>query len=168
MLVYLEVTTWRGMSIGAIHYYGRLRVGDKTIDVMRKVTAAAVKELNRRDGGGYDWQVGEETSRWNSKLALERAAIRWFKANYSIEDSMLIKGLSGIFEPQPVICGKEPFKSAINQLHSRAEECGFWHNENVMQDICDEWEVVIKPFRGESRKRKPRRPSRHSAVRWIV
>ena len=152
MLVYLEITSWRGISIGAIHYYGSMVVCNGKLTktpLMRKITKAAQIELARQDGGDRHlslYPVGSETERWRSKDALRRAAIRWFNKRYSTEDSMLIEGSFTTCEPQTVLHGKEPFRSAINELCEQAEECDYWEDEKAMDRICNRWRKVIAPF----------------------
>lgn len=153
MLVYLDITSWRGISVGAMHYYGSIVVSSDVpteIPLMRKITRPAQIELARQDGGDRYlslYPVGGETERWRSKKLLRKAAVRYFNKHYSIEDSLLIEGSFTTCEPQTVLHGKEPFKSAINELCRQAEECGFWDNEEIMERICSKWETVIAPFR---------------------
>jgi hypothetical protein len=149
MLVYLDISTWRGLSIGAVHYYGQLKSYGKSyrqIVLMRKVTPAVVDELTDADGN-CSYKVGWETERWRSKRALRQAAIRYFKKHYPIEGALLIEGQSAYAEPQPVLCGPKTVKDAINKLCRQAERCGYWDNEETMGRICNEWEKLIQRFR---------------------
>lgn len=155
MLIHLEITSWRGISFGAMHYYGNIIIHDpafQKIPVMRKVTKSVQAELAAQDGETdyFTYEIGSETERWRSKESLRRAAIKWFKKNASIENSILIEGSSSTCEPQLIIYGKEPFKSAINALYERREELD-WDNkedEEELDKICDQWKTVIKPFTG--------------------
>lgn len=66
--VSLELRSWKGMSIGAIHYYGSLVYYDENrdrqdVDVQRVLTERQAKELNEYDD--YDsYRVGDESGRF--------------------------------------------------------------------------------------------------------
>jgi len=90
----LKVTSWRGVSFGAMHYYGRLSrdiyapgsdgyyfTSSEECEVQRILTSDAARALNRKDnefsllGMGGDMRAGEWTGRFDSREDVRSAAI---------------------------------------------------------------------------------------------
>jgi hypothetical protein len=59
-IVYLEITTWQGISIGATHYYGQLTGrGMESIDLEYTITSAQAARLNKTDEQSWGWKAGD-------------------------------------------------------------------------------------------------------------
>jgi len=77
---HLDVSSYRGITPGASHYYGCVRDDDfegPRHEVEHVLDAAGAKELSAYDD--YPWEAGMETGRFNSKDDLIAAALVIFE-----------------------------------------------------------------------------------------
>jgi len=70
-IVFLEITSFIGISLGATHYYGKL-VGDvdgkyNKADLKRTLTAAGADGLTERHGDGYAYRAGQAVENFDTK-----------------------------------------------------------------------------------------------------
>ena len=75
----LSVTSFRGLTSGANHYYGHIwRDDDKkiwSVEVWCTMTQGDADHLNSRDGTPYVYRAGDRTQRWNYIKDLLAAAL---------------------------------------------------------------------------------------------
>lgn len=120
-LVLLDISTFRGISIGAEHYYGKFSVYPKfreivksdgsishqsstsdprhkydRYEIKRKLSQKEAIELNKKDDGGFftssfGFKKGDETTRFDNKDQLMLAALRKFRELFDPEDILVIK-----------------------------------------------------------------------------
>lgn len=122
-IVFLTVSSFVGMSVGAMHYYGRLEhlQGGDSSDVTHKLTQIEADRFNkgwltkemRTPDVGY--QKGEKLTRFSSRRKVINAAKRQFKIHFS-KAAVLVLGRSACFEPQEILVGPKEFKDKINVL----------------------------------------------------
>ena len=121
MIYILNAYTWRGISIGATHYYGNIRT-------------------HSRSGDFKPVPLNDQLS----KEKIIQSARAWFKNNANRGDVMLI-GSDSICDPQPCIIGPRAKKAELNSLYKAAEAIDFWeNNERAMKIICEQWDKIIK------------------------
>jgi len=152
-IVYLDITSWQGMSIGATHYYGKLRgyIGKeyKTVELEYTMTARDAARLNKIDRdpgfGDYFWAKGEKSSRFETEEKIEAVAIATYKAHYP-DAIFLAVGDSGTGEPRRCIDGPDPIKAQMNELYARYEAergKGWWEGRWGRYDAYnDEWQAL--------------------------
>ena len=147
-IVFLTVSSWRGVSIGAQHYYGRLSLieGSQSFDVVYKLSKEDAEHFNNfwslegsKELIGYE--EGEETSRFRSEKKLITAAKRQFRKHFP-NAKVLVLGDRGVVEPQPILVGPRQFKSEINKLAKRAKEIDYWEDNEEMQMLCAKWQQL--------------------------
>ena len=97
MIVVLYITSWRGISFNAEHYYGKLiKVesekinienvhdwslrGFDDVELKKKLTQKEAEELNEKDSYlGSRYEEGYESNRFNSIKEVTEAGIKAFK-----------------------------------------------------------------------------------------
>ena len=144
--VYLEVTSWRGISVGAEHWYGHLdHFGDELErrELRRRMGAQEAAALTAKDGlGALPYREGDTTERFPSEAAVvaraRRVWRRWFPGA-----RILVQGDGAIAEPQRVLSGDRDARVRINRLVRRADEIGRWDAECEMERICAEWDAIM-------------------------
>lgn len=106
-LINLRVTTFRGMSIGAEHWYGHLHVQGKSdrngatrmgfgawkhpvgdTELKRVLNAEEAADLREKDGDDYWPQAGDKTGRFDTRGEVKDAALEAFKL-YSHDDLLV-------------------------------------------------------------------------------
>lgn len=112
MVVILEISSWHGISIGAIHWYAKLMWDDPakvvkndegyttcsgltSIDLERTLTAGEVKAENAQlqsNGHRARFRVGDTTTGFVTEQDAINAAITYFNQNFDTENSVLYKG----------------------------------------------------------------------------
>lgn len=73
---HLDITSYRGITWVASHYYGCVRDDDfdgPRHDVLRVLDEAGAKELSRYDD--FPWKAGDDTGRFDSRDELIAAAL---------------------------------------------------------------------------------------------
>lgn len=90
----LRIESWRGWSIGAQHWYGKLRDYDGKddslpVDVTRKLDRAEAKFLCEKDGAPRGplapYKEGDECNRFDDEEALRESAIEQAKKLFGDE-----------------------------------------------------------------------------------
>lgn len=110
-LVYLKISTYQGISLGADHYYGTLRTkGEPDVEVEGTLTRAQALALNKKDdrrGTGLYWKPGDTTSRLDTleqvrELGTAQARARWG------DDILLVEGEPVYAGPYHVLWCPDP------------------------------------------------------------
>jgi len=149
--VYLQITSWAGVSIGAEHSYGELcgynGKEDQTIELKKALTREDARLLNKKDSTyGRLWKEGELTKRFNTEEEIIKIAKKEWKKHFP-QAKVLIEGRSGILEPQLIIVAPADYKRKCNILFQKVEANNGWEgDEKVMQAIEDEWKELNKEY----------------------
>ena len=133
-IVNLEISSFEGISPGAVHYYGRLSFNGERTDLERR--------LNKRNIGKFRkdfYHIGDVTTRFNSENHVIRAAKRIWKKLFP-NALVLLVGSGSILDPQKCIAGDPVLRKKINAYYRRAEAVGGYEgNEEEMTKISDEY-----------------------------
>lgn len=164
MIVCLEISNYIG-SIGASHYYGRLRGGDKRVDLEYKLSQAQATKLNKIDGKGYTWKRGSTTSRFESEEDIIQAALAQYKTYFPGALALVLGDYSSA-GPKWTIDGPPELLGYGNDLWQEAEDMSWWdYDPTLMDRICNEWEKLIKPYEaGILPEKEPERPPEEAKI----
>lgn len=102
-VVKIDMTTFRGWSIGAEHWYGKLSyrlpfkgswsstdpTNFKPIELKRQMGEEEAKMLSEKDG--YEWLAGEETTRFDTPEQLDAAGLLVFNELFDPNEDILIR-----------------------------------------------------------------------------
>lgn len=150
-LVYLDISSFVGMSIGARHYYGRLIRsvdGDsRSVEVTFKLTADMAAWINMLDGHNrYD--EGDDCTRFMSPAEVVEAGIALFKSTVTV--GVLLGGSPAYAEPHKVLCIvglPDEIMTAGNKLYEQMEahhaDGGWNKHEAEMGALCDQWDALV-------------------------
>lgn len=135
-ICYLKITSWAGMSIGAVHYYGNLHCGDYANDVkmeniLTRQDAIAYNKVERSIGRAtpYVYRQGQKTTGFLDRDRIIELAIQTYKQHFP-QAIMLILANAARYEPQIVLDAVDTeFKEIINAMHAEGERFG-WHEGN--------------------------------------
>ena len=156
--IFVQITTWAGISIGADHYYVKIYYYDmdKNLQIKRledTLTAHHAKllnkrELNKAEGYRYNYKKGDKTDGfWTLKEAKEKA-VEWVDETF-LENKIILTG-SSCGGASVEECLKHPDivkKDKINILWKKAESIGYYYNpknDNFMEKIDSEFSKLIK------------------------
>lgn len=143
---FLELQSWSGFVPGASHFMGRLKIkGQDEVQIEHTLTKAEAKQLtrdDRRDGERpFVWSAGDTSNRFITEEAVIARAI---EVATELGVTHLFLGSSCTCDPQKMLIGPEPIKTALNRLWERAEANDGWEgDEKTMKTICAEWEELI-------------------------
>src|SRR5512136_161848 len=98
-IVYLEIDSWIGTSIGATHFYGELKSNGKHIELKRCLTLHQARELQKKD---WPVEAGDLFHGFDTKDEIISLAITTYKEHFP-EADILIQGRSACAEPQMVL-----------------------------------------------------------------
>jgi len=146
-IVFLTITSWRGTSVGATHWYGRLRShsGENEHDVLHTLNKVEAKILCKKRGWspGHGYVAGEKVEGFDSRESVVRTAKRQYKKYFPLA-TVLILGRCSTADPQRVLLGPKKFKQAINKIVDEFEELDGWENESeeAVQKVWDKWQKL--------------------------
>jgi len=133
-VVYLEITSWIGMSIGATHYYGELKCGDKKVDLLHPLTRKEAANLNKESLFDYMYKAGENYPGYVNRDKLIKQAIKTFIDHFPTAD-ILISGRSYCADPQEILVGPEDLKEFVNSLVKEADSFGRYEGDKMRMEI---------------------------------
>ena len=119
-IVYLEITSWYGISIGAEHYYGKLSGSDTVVELERTLTSRQAKELNKKDSMKY-LKEGSKTGRFDTKEEIIEVALFEYKKHFP-DAKILILGRSSLAEPQKILDAPKQIRDKGNLLFAETEK----------------------------------------------
>ena len=140
-VVYLEITSWCGRAVGAVHYYGRLRGDCKDkIELEKKLTKREAASQNNKWHGHFgNFKAGELTSGFPNEEQIKTVAKKVWKKHFP-KAKILIEGSSSTAEPQTVLDGPRSIKEKINRLAAQAKKIDYWDkDEEQMEKLCSKW-----------------------------
>jgi len=122
-IVFLDITTWSGISIGAEHYYGKLKEHGgnyKSVELEWPMSQKMATYLNKKDrtrsGDSYDcYKKGCPTVRFDTEQEVKDWALEVWKEHFPDHDLLLI-GTDCINEPIRCLDGDSMLSESINQL----------------------------------------------------
>jgi len=157
-IVWLKITSFVGISPGAVHIYGELfRDGNfDGVDLTRTLTVAAARKLNKwyrqQSGGagsGFTYRAGGTTTGFENEEEVVALAITTYKDHLPGAE-VLIKGHQAFADPQPVLDGPPDVMELGNRLANEAEALDYWalrKNHGRMDQLCAEWDKLMHTLR---------------------
>lgn len=140
---YLEITSWIGTSLGAEHFYGKLRCSSKEIDIMKKLSAEDARLLNEKDQYTA-YTKGTLSSRFETRDEIIYRARKIWKKEFP-GARVLILGRSACCDPQEVLVGpSKEFVRKANKLYNEYRKVGWNTDLQETQRICDEWDELFR------------------------
>jgi len=140
-IVVLHISSFVGISPGAIHYYGSLNSRSKTIELKYILTDKTAELLSKKD---YCYKAGMKTERFSSEKDIRRVARREWKKNFP-DSIVLLEGSSSCVDPQKCLNGSKELKGEINRLWRMGEKIGGYEgDEKEMTKISDEYMNLLK------------------------
>jgi hypothetical protein len=148
-MVTLEIESWMGVSIGAIHFYGTLHFDDtdgeyQRIEIRRVLDEDAAYKLTKQKNSGknpdywVDYEEGQDTECFDGSGDIKRIAIDTWK-EHCPDGELLICGRFAVGDPQEVIAADDPeVMKLINEMCDHAELIGGYEGDfDTMRKISD-------------------------------
>jgi hypothetical protein len=147
MIVSLDISSFRGISPGAVHFYGKLKHGRQEVELKRPMSAEEAAALNAKDRW-TGWREGMETARWNSIADLYEEAFRVWKDHFP-RGALLVVGDPSECDPRETIAGPPEWKNKLNEIWRKYEELDGWEgdDEERVRELCDEWDGYCRGFK---------------------
>jgi len=145
---YLTISTYIGISCGAMHYYGRIRYdsndGDhKEVDLEHPISPRASRKINRSEG----WIVfrpGDMIRSFASENEVRDAAIKWF-IEAGDSQGILLEGLFASADPMKALAGDPAAIENINSLYAAWESIHGWGGvHSAAQTVADLWDSLMR------------------------
>lgn len=151
--VYLEVSTLRGVSFGAVHFYGKLVCGQKVIELEHPLTRAQAEKLNKGEQGFsfLVYKPGDLYRGFDERQDVIDFGTESFKENFDESADLLVLGRAVYAEPQPVLIGPQELKDQVNAWHDEADKLG-WHDGGHgrrVDEICNAFWAIAQKWEGE-------------------
>lgn len=135
---FLHITSFRGISIGAVHWYGKL-YHDLTKDIPvieldRPLTSKEIARMNKEEGHRI-WFQGGSTKGFNSRDDVKQAAMQKYY-EVSTEGDILLEGNHCSAEPMPVLIAPPEKQHLLEAIYSAWSSC---RNSSLL----DEWDKAL-------------------------
>jgi len=114
--VWLELSSWRGVSFGAIHYYGTLQVSDDykgRLELKRTLTISDARELTKLQndnsllGLKFRWNKGDQTRSFDTEDDVITLAKKTYQEHFP-KAKRLVLGSPLHCEPDKLLNGAKP------------------------------------------------------------
>lgn len=142
-IVYLSITSFRGLLGWAEHYYGRLRCGEQEADLQHVLTAAEARRANdKQDYGG--WKKDDFTIAFSTEEAVIAEARRNWRGTLP-DTALLVIASHCEIGPFEVLDGPPELVKKLNDINTRAQKV-WWRRDrstdSQMNALCKEWETL--------------------------
>lgn len=157
-IVCLEISSWRGISIGAMHYYGKI-VGYKDNEyhhatLTRKLSAYVAAEMNRHhrkefpyEHDPYRYRAGQTTECFDTRQQIISLAKRCWLTHFP-KAHVLMLGSFSVANPQQILIAPADFKKKVNDLWREDERIGGYEgNPKRSEEIYREYQAYINGYR---------------------
>ena len=143
--VYLKITSWAGISIGAIHFYGELKARNpyRAIELKRTLTTASARRLTRQHGKAFQYLAGYQTIGFETEQEIIDLAIKTYKTHFP-EATILILGDLIYAGPQKIIDGPKSIVKKVDGLIAKYREYENEKDYRMAENICNEWDKLIE------------------------
>lgn len=152
-VVQLKITSYRGISLGATHFYGRLSYYTPKNEFMwdevtHKLTVKEAKYLNGTDGlerSVVKFRAGQESGRFETKEQLIETAIEKFRKSFVPHGYKLLLGNDHADPCEILWCEDKDLQFQLEELNEQAKANNRWQgNQKTMARICKQWDELIK------------------------
>lgn len=156
LVCYVRMTSWVGMSIGAVHFYAKLKFKDlKEVEVEHTLTKKEAKVLTKKDNaaigyGSYEYEAGDTTGRFDSKEEVFACALEVFE-EAGWKAKVLVVGNSSCLNPQECIwCIDKSKIEPLNELYEKLEKMYMQTDDpwdkfgnGVVERIFEDWWRIV-------------------------
>lgn len=161
MIVELVTNSYKGYSLGAVHYYAELKwqeVGDdhpdrwkrrKNGSVYAKLTAKDAKRHNAagaRKFQGEKYKAGDTAFGYLTEQEAIDMGVKKFLKAFDPERDVLILGESGYIEPHLVLHGPQELKDTIQAWHDEYQAAEKNGDSKLADKIGDKWWKFWKQY----------------------
>jgi len=149
-VVYVQITSWYPISVGAEHYYGKLVYKGKdrqSMELLRTLSQKEATYLNKKDGC-HLWSKGEETKRWDTRQQVVEEAEKVWKKHFPDADLLVLGGSANSLEPQHILIGPDWLKEIVNPLavELQALDWDIKGDRERITEIEETYEEAMKKF----------------------
>ena len=146
--VVLEISSWRGISLGGTHYYGVLvgYIGDEYVreEIEKPMTEEEAKKLRKKDDFKY-YVAGSITDRFDTKQEIREIALAKWQTIFP-NAKALLEGQSADAEPMKVLWVKNPeYMDELNEIWEVNEQIPHIRvNYKKIDELCDEFNALLE------------------------
>lgn len=136
----LDMPTYKGISIGATHYYPTLW-GDGRYSLMRKLSGVEAVMLNKVDRLDF-WKAGAVTNRFDTQHEARAAGLAAWRTMAAERDVLLAGRLR--MEPERPLAGPPEIVLAIKQMYDEMAGSGFYEGSpRTYRRVLREWDAFL-------------------------
>lgn len=160
-VVFLEISSWVGISIGAVHAYGKLVWHDgaelKHLELEHPMSAKEAayynKEMAARGYNSCRKKPGDPSTDFSDDAAVIRAAKATVRRLWLDGRTWLILGSCGTMSAQPVLVWPSHLRAQAGRSTKLAEEWkrigGYEGNDRRAGQIDKEWQRIFYAVQGK-------------------
>lgn len=152
-IAHLNISSWRGISPEAVHFYGTFYYGDeRDIKVEKILTQKEADTLNayeRMNSPSYlhmDYQKGDTTERFDNWDEIINVVVKMLEKEYPQVD-LLFEGSGTSVSCNRPLWGKDKkLVKRLDELFKEADELDFYtydKNEKRMEELDDEFSKLV-------------------------
>lgn len=163
MKIYLEITSFYGTSLGATHYYGKLKDEDmrRSEEIVGVLTSVDAERLNKKDNVDT-FEAGDAKWRFDTEEEIIDIALATYKQHFPEADTLIL-GRSVYRAPQKILdMPSQETMQRANAIFEAYEKIpleykhGFYDytlaNRKKADALTVKWEKVLKEGRKDRMK----------------
>lgn len=143
----LDISTFRGISFNAEHYYANFSTSvtpKRKVSVERLLTEEYADVLTAKDPS-YTWRVGTSTNRYDTKEEATAAALVAWRHVAGEGDVLVMDRHAYTDEPVVVLAGPPDVMAMADIIWEQSRETDWWKGTYDNWDALNRhWEVVLK------------------------
>lgn len=138
-IVTLEISTLVGVSLGAQHFYGKLKgeVGEDytVVDLTHSLTTKQARELSKAHG--WQYKKGAPSPCFDTKDDIREAAKKVWRKHYP-DAIMLVEGQSTYYEPKTILDYPEEVPAKEIELLNKMVD-GYKEMDEILTQSKEDW-----------------------------
>jgi hypothetical protein len=148
-IAHLNITSWVGISIGAVHVYGKLRYKDwDYIEIKRVLTQAEANKINKKEdmiNATYHYRKGDECGRFDTEKEIIDLTIKLLEKKYPQVDLLLSSDGASVSVNKAFWGKDKKLVNRINELYEEADKLDFYSgkDDDRMEELDYEFEKLV-------------------------
>jgi hypothetical protein len=145
---HLNISSWIGVSIGAVHVYGNLHYNWNRTEIKRNLTQEEANKINKKEdmiNATYHYKKGDECGRFDTEKEIIDLTIKLLEKEYPQVD-LLLSGDGASVSVNKAFWGKDKkLVDKINELYKEADKLDFYSgkDDDRMEVLDDEFEKMV-------------------------
>ena len=142
-IAHLNIQSWVGISIGAVHCYGKFCYNGERIEIKRILTYVDADKLNKGDYSCYE--AGDKCTRFDTEKEIIDLTIKLLEKEYPQVDLLLARDGASVSVNEALWGKDKELVNRINELYKEADKLEYYSgkDDDRMEELDDEFQELV-------------------------